>query len=66
MSKKVNRYATTKDGYVTPDASLFWNPGDPNLHWGFEGLSGINGKRYLHYPTMNFYTNEDGTVRAFG
>lgn len=66
MSKKVNGYATTKDGYVTPDASLFWNPGNPNLHWGLEGLSGINGKRYLHYPAMNFYVNEDGTVRAFG
>lgn len=59
-------YATTSDGYVTPNAKLFWNPGNPNLHWGFEGLAGMNGKRYLHYPAMNFYTNEDGTVRAFG
>ena len=66
MSKTSNGYATTKDGYVTPNASLFWNPGNPNLHWGFEGLSGMDGKRYLHYPEMNFYVNEDGTIRAFG
>ena len=66
MSKTSNEYATTKDGYVTPNAKLFWNPGNPNLHWGFEGLAGMNGKRYLYYPPMNFYTNDDGTVRAFG
>ena len=43
-----------------------WNPGNPNLYWGFEEVAGIDGKRYLHYPEANFYVNGDGTVRAFG
>ena len=70
MSKKThNGYGVVydKQGYVPVDSRLpHWNPGQANLHWGFEGVAGMNGKRYLHYPTENFYVNEDGTVRAFG
>lgn len=67
-NKTYNGYWIEQDnqGYVPVDSRLpFWNPGNPNLSWGLEGISGINGKRYLHYPTSNFYVNEDGTVRAF-
>jgi hypothetical protein len=70
MSKKThNGYGVVYDnqGYVPVDSRLpFWNPGNPNLSWGPEGISGINGKRYLYYPASNFYVNEDGTVKAFG
>ena len=53
-------------GYVLVNSSLPHFSYSPSLSWGFEGLSGMNGKRYLHYPKMNFYINDDGTVRAFG
>lgn len=70
MSKKThNGYGVIYDnkGFVPVDSRLpHWNPGNPNLSWGPEGISGIKGKRYLYYPASNFYVNEDGTVKAFG
>lgn len=72
-TKLINRnagygYVRTDDkGYVPIDGPQpHWNPGNPNLSWGDEGFSGIDNKRYLYYPKMDFYTNEDGTIKAFG
>ena len=61
---------TTEDSqFVAVDAKVpKWGAYAPNgPHWGLEGVSGMNGKRYLHYrEKQNFYVNEDGTVRAYG
>ena len=66
-SKRHSYIKYDSNGFTPIDGKLpHWNPGNPNLYWGFEQVAGIDGKRYLHYPKANFYVNEDGTVRAFG
>jgi hypothetical protein len=70
-----SRYVQLDDsGYVDPE-SRFPRHGDLTIytmgkvqgtHWGPEEAAGLKNKRYLYYPPMNFYTNDDGTVRAFG
>lgn len=66
-SKRYSYIKYDSKGFTPIDGKLpHWNPGNPNLHWGFEEVGGIDGKRYLHYPEANFYVNENGTVRAFG
>lgn len=64
-----NKYdGNTEDSqFVAVDADLpAWGHYPHGPHWGLEGVTGINGNRYLHYPKQNFYVNEDGTVRAYG
>lgn len=66
-SKRHSYITYDSKGFTPIDGRLpYWGAGNPNLSWGFEGASGLNGNRYLHYPKANFYVNEDGTVRAFG